>query len=89
MRLKVFAVRDAATDQYGTPMFLMSSGQAIRSFGDEVNRAEKDNQLYTHPDDFELFELGEYETDSGKLETNGGPQQVATGKRLKVRETER
>lgn len=84
MKLQIFCVRDIATDQFGTPMFLVSSGQAIRSFGDECNRAEKDNQLYTHPDDFELYTLGTYETTSGLFDT-GVPQQIATGKSLKVR----
>lgn len=84
MKLKIYVVRDTATDQYGNPMFLIASGQAMRSFTDEVNRAEKDNQMYMHPDDFELYELGEYETATGKFETKE-PELKLRGKDVKNR----
>ena len=87
MRLQIFAVRDRATDQYGTPMFLVSSGQAIRSFSDEVNRKHSDstpNPLNQHPEDFDLYSLGEWNTDTGMFET-GVPKQLAIGKDLIVK----
>jgi hypothetical protein len=86
MKLLIFAVRDRATDQFGNPMFLIASGQAIRSFTDEVNRAASDNQLYQHPDDFDLYALGSFETTSGMFDV-GVPEQVAIGKMVKVRES--
>lgn len=85
MILKIFAVRDSATSQFGTPMFLISDGQAVRSFSDEVNRKDAQNQLYTHPDDFELFGLGQYDVASGEFKTVN-PVSVVTGKSVKVRE---
>ena len=85
MILKIFAVRDRATDQYGTPMFLISEGQAICSFSDEVNRAAADNMLYSHPDDYDLFELGEFDTMTACFECHS-PAQIAIGKMVKVRE---
>lgn len=84
MILYVYAVRDRATDQYGTPMFLISSGQAIRSFTDEINRQESTNALYMHPDDFDLYALGSYDTHSGRFNTEA-PEQVAIGKNVKIR----
>lgn len=83
MKLFVFAVRDRASDQFGNPMFLISRGQAIRSFSDEVNRSEANNMLFAHPEDFDLYELGEYDTSVGLFQT-GTPKQVAVGKDLKV-----
>lgn len=84
MMLHIFAVRDRATDQFGTPMFLMSRGQAVRSFTDEVNRAEKDNQIFLHPDDFDLYFLGMYDSGLGRFEV-GEPEQIAIGKNVKLR----
>lgn len=84
MELKIFAVRDRATDQFGNPMFLMSVGQALRSFTDEINNASKENQLYQHPDDFDLYELGVYETSTGAFLTHT-PEMVGIGKNLAVR----
>lgn len=84
MIINIYAVRDRATDQFGTPMFLVSNGQAIRSFSDEVNRADKDNQLFMHSDDFDLFRLGTYDSDSGTFDTVR-PVQLAVGKDLRVK----
>lgn len=84
MKLFIFAVRDRATDQFGTPMFMVSSGQCIRSFTDQINAAEKDNPLFQHPDDFDLFALGSFDTQSGLFDT-GVPEQICLGKAVKVR----
>lgn len=83
MNLKIFAVRDIATAQFGNPMFMVNSGQAIRSFADEVNREDKDSQLYKHPGDFELYELGDYDTETGLFKTCA-PVQLVTGKAVRV-----
>lgn len=83
MKQKIFAVRDRATDSFGQPMFLVNTGQAIRSFSDEINRAAEDNMLHKHPDDFDIYELGEYDTDTGLFAT-GTPLQIAIGKQVKT-----
>jgi hypothetical protein len=70
MKLKMYAVKDKATEMYGNPMFLVATGQAIRSFTDEINNKEdRQNQLAKHPEHFELYELGEYDTDDGSFKT--------------------
>jgi hypothetical protein len=84
MIMRIFCVRDRATDQYGNPMFLVSRGQAIRSFSDEINRAAADNQLYQHPEDFDLYELGSYNTDSGLFDT-GVADMVCIGKNVSTK----
>jgi len=86
MILSVFCVRDRATDQFGTPMFLVSTGQAIRSFGDEVNRADKDNQLFRHPEDFDLYLFGTFDSSSGEFVIEKKAVQVAIGKDLVVQQ---
>lgn len=88
MKLFIFAVRDSASDQFGNPMFLISSGQAMRSFTDEVNREAPDNLMFQHPDDFELFELGEFDTVSGVFDTTR-PISVTSGKAAKIRSVDK
>lgn len=83
MKMQVFCVRDRASDQYGNPMFLLSSGQALRSFADEVNRAASDNLMFQHPDDFDLYYLGEFDTSDGVFSCKA-PEQVAVGKMVKL-----
>ncbi len=84
MILKMYCIRDRATDSFGNPMFMVSDGQAIRSFTDEVNRADKDNNLYAHPDDFDLYVLGEYDSASAKF-TSSGPVMLLVGKSAAIR----
>lgn len=84
MRLYVFSVRDIKADSFGQPFYSTSKGQAVRSFSDEVNRAAQDNLLYQHPEDFELFILGEFDTDDGVFHTTR-PLQVSVGSSVAIR----
>jgi len=84
MKLVIFCIRDRATDQYGNPMFLVNSGQAIRSFSDEINREAADNMLNKHPDDFDLYSLGSFDTSTGLFDT-APPEQISIGKAVKLK----
>lgn len=79
MRYKIVAIRDRAADAYSVPSFVVAVGGAIRSFGDEVNK--KDTPLGQHPDDYDLFELGEFDDSDGMFYANS-PRQIAVGKDL-------
>lgn len=81
MRYKVVAIRDRAIDAYGQPIFVGSTGGAIRSFGDEVNRKDPNNNIANHPEDFDLFYLGEFDDSTGEFDSVR-PQQIAVGKDL-------
>jgi hypothetical protein len=74
MNLKICAVRDQAVDAFGTPYFVPTTGLAIRTFTDEVNRESDDNQLYKHPKDFTLYELGDYDNNEAKITTHDQPK---------------
>lgn len=82
MKLVILAVHDRAVDAFMTPMFMQSIGQAVRSFTDEVNRPAEDNILYKHPEDYDLFELGTFDSNTGKFDMREDPRQVAIGKDL-------
>lgn len=86
MRLIMCAVRDRAADAYARPMFVPSVGIAIRSFSDEINRNAEDNQMNKHADDFDLYELGEYDDETAKFIILDTPKQLAIGKQVKVSE---
>lgn len=79
MRLVLVVVRDRSADVFGRPTFTTSVGVAIRSFSDEVNRAAEDNVMYRHPEDFDLYELGVYDDETGTFDVHQ-PRQIAIGK---------
>jgi len=81
----IVSVRDTAAEAFGRPMYLQSLGVAIRSFTDEVNREDKDNQLFNHPDDFDLYELGVFDDSIGKYELRDNPTVIVRGKDVKIK----
>jgi hypothetical protein len=86
MKMTVCSVRDRGAEAFGRPFFTPAIGVAIRSFQDEVNRKVEDSQIYNHPDDFDLYELGSFDDFSGMFDLLENPKLVATGKQLKDRE---
>lgn len=81
----IVSVKDSAAEAFGRPMYLQSLGVAIRSFTDEVNREDKDNQLFNHPDDFDLYELGVFDDAIGKYELRDNPSVIVRGKDVKIK----
>lgn len=81
MRYNVYSIRDRAADVFGQPFFLPTNGVAIRVFSDEVNRADGNNNLNKHPEDFDLYYLGSFDDNDGSFDLCK-PQQIAIGKDL-------
>ena len=67
MHLFVVCVKDRAAEVFNRPFFVPHRNVAIRDFTDEVNRAAADNQLNKHPDDFDLYLLGEFNDNTGEF----------------------
>jgi hypothetical protein len=84
MKLVLCSVKDRAADAYGRPMFVPSIGVAIRSFSDEINRTADDNQLNNHPDDFDLYEFGVFDDNTGSFELYEQPKLLSLGKQVKI-----
>lgn len=85
MKLFVMSVRDRVADVFGQPGFYTSTGSAIRSFADEINRQGDSNNMFArHPGDFDLYLLGEYDDNSGLFNCST-PKQMAVGKELVVK----
>jgi hypothetical protein len=81
----IVSVKDSAAEAFGRPMYLQSIGIAIRSFTDEVNREDKDNQLFNHPDDFDLYELGIFDDSTGMYKIRENPSVIVRGKDVKIK----
>ena len=82
MQLLIVAIRDSAVGAFMRPFYMASTGQAIRSFQDEVARKAEDNMMYNHPEDFELFQLGVFDDSDGSFQILKSPKSLATAKQL-------
>lgn len=67
--MKVVSVRDSAVDAFMNPFVVPAVGAAIRSFSDEVNRYDASNAMNKHPDDYDLYEIGSFDPQTGLLES--------------------
>lgn len=76
MKLKIFAVYDTAVAAYMQPFFMQSKGAAIRGWLDAAE--DPKTQFNKHPGDFTLFELGEYDEETGKFENALTPINLGT-----------
>lgn len=83
MKQVIVAVRDSKADAFGRPFFVGSAGIAIRSFDDEVNRADSDNQMHNHPGDFALYELGTYDDADALIVCHAQPKLLIQADQVK------
>lgn len=71
--LKVYAIRDVRTQAYLKPVFLQNEAVLDRALRDGLG---DENSLFSHhPEDYQVFYLGEYDDSSGKLDV-GAPEHM-------------
>ena len=81
---KVYIVYDSKSETYTAPSIHPARGQAIRSFADAVNDKGQGSVLSTHPEDFTLFEIGEYDIKTGAFTLYDAKASVANGLDVKI-----
>lgn len=75
----VCSVWDSAVRSYGQPIFVPATAAAVRSFQDEIRRGGQDNLLASHPEDFELHHIADFDDDTGGF-VSVGPLCLIRGK---------
>lgn len=65
MVLKVFTVFDSKAEAYLNPIYFQTKGQAIRAFSDTAKDGQ--SMISKHPQDYTLFEIGEYDQLKGEI----------------------
>jgi len=83
MRKSIVVVKDTAARVFGTPFVVQAVAQAVRSLRDEVNSKEATSDLARHPDDFELYEIGSFDEDTGVITPTPEPIIVCRAKDLR------
>lgn len=80
---KIVSIKDLAVQAFMRPAFVQATGAAIREFGDAVN--DEKHEMFKHPDDYEMYELGEFDDSDGSFAIPKSPGLIAQGKMLKIR----
>lgn len=86
MKMVVLSVKDEKAGMFARPFVLQSVAVAIRSFQDEVNRKDDNNLMYSHPNDFALFQVGEFDEVSGALISVLPPKLLVEARQVRIYE---
>ena len=74
MLQKLFAIYDSKAESFTNPVYLNSTGLAVRTFSDSVQDPE--SQFAKHPADYTLFELGTYEDTTAEFKLLPTPKSL-------------
>jgi len=83
MKHKVYSIRDAKAEVFNCPFYKKTHGEAERDFKTLCN--DPKSTVFNFPEDFDLYYVGEYDDDSGKLAPLDTPQHVV--KAVQLRQT--
>jgi len=59
----MYAIYDSASDSYNLPFYFLNSNMATRS---AIDLLSEDNAISRHPEDFTMFQVGEFDPQTGK-----------------------
>ena len=65
MKLKIYAVKDVRTEAFLKPFFVQNFAVMERAIMDARN--DENNTLSVHPEDYQVYELGEYDDNTGEI----------------------
>jgi hypothetical protein len=71
MKYNIYSVYDAAAEGFLQPFFMTNKGQAVRAFSDLAN--DPSHNFGKHPEDYTLFELGEYDDKNAQITQHQTP----------------
>jgi hypothetical protein len=74
MKLQIFAIKDTKVNAFMQPFFMRTEAEAIRAFATSTN--DPSTNFNKHPEDYHLFQLGEYDEETGKLESKEPTQKA-------------
>jgi len=80
MQQRMYSIKDSKSGIYNLPFIKHSHGEAERDF---MSMANDDKSVVNkYPTDFDLYYLGDYDSDSGKIEALETPQHIIKADQL-------
>lgn len=65
MELQIFSIKDNKAEVFNSPFYMKTKGEALRAFDRTVN--DPKTQINEYPKDFDLYVLGTFHSDTGKI----------------------
>lgn len=67
---RIVSIYDLKAQVYSKPIFVPNTGSAIRAWGDAINAKDSPNEYTRHPEDYIMFDLGEYDDTTGAINSS-------------------
>lgn len=67
MKSQVFTIYDIKASEHGQPFFSQNAATASRAVSTEVNNPQSTTTFARFPDDFLLYQIGEFDSETGLL----------------------
>lgn len=83
MQLKIFTIRDTKGEIYHPPFYQRSHGEAERAFTQLIN--DPKSQISQYPEDYDLYYLGEYDDQTGKIFPETTPKHLHKAVNMKTK----
>lgn len=77
MELKMYCVRDSKAEIYNNPFFSITHAEAERTFQSAVR--DPKTKVGQYPEDFDLYYVGTYDDNTGKIMPTDSPQHIVKG----------
>jgi len=74
MKKKMYTTRDTKAEVYGNPFYMLTHGEAERTFKRMAN--DKDSMIGQHPTDYDLYYLGDFDPETGNIKLADSPQHI-------------
>lgn len=89
MKLHVLVIYDEAVRQFGYPMSFRTHNEARREYMTIVNNPAEQSNMHLYPDQFKVYEIGTYDTETGLVTPlNQPPALIFRLDELKQKEVE-
>lgn len=82
MKTKIFAIYDGKAKMFAVPFFMQTLGMAVRAFQDITQ--DQNTTIARHPEDFTMYEIGEYDDSTASLEAKNPMQLIAVASEFKT-----
>lgn len=74
MQLKIYSIRDAKGEIFNQPFYKKTHGEAERDF--QTLCKDEKSMPHQYPEDFDLYFLGHYDDQTGKIQSLDTPQHI-------------
>lgn len=79
MITSICAVYDTVANLFGAPFSATNAAVATRQFQAELTNEQVSGPMQTHPQDFKLFELGQFDNAHGRFQLHDQPMFLYQG----------